>query len=82
MSIELTLTLRDELELYLQSLCGEGKQYATPSELIVQVLQQKKLDSDAQAARGAIIAGYRDAIAGRLVRFEGSLRKLLDPVDT
>jgi hypothetical protein len=35
------------------------------------LLRQRKLQAEAQQARESIVAGYRDAIAGRTVEFKG-----------
>lgn len=78
MATTLNLSLTDELRSFIDANCGDGTLYATPSEYVRDVLRHKKLEAEALAARNAIIAGYQDAIAGRIVPFEGNLRALLD----
>lgn len=74
----LNLSLTDELRAFVDSNCGDGTLYATPSEFVRDVLREKKEQIEAAGARDAILDGYQDAIAGRSVKFEGDLRKLLD----
>ena len=77
MASTLKLLLTDELREFINRNYGEGTLYATPGEFVRDLLRQKKLQLEAAAARDAITAGYQDAQAGRVTRFEGSLRKLL-----
>jgi antitoxin ParD1/3/4 len=77
MGSTLNLSLTDELREFIDRNCGDGTLYATPSEFVRDLLRQKKLQQEAAAARDAIIAGYQDAIAGRVVAFEGDLKSLL-----
>ena len=77
MGSTLNLSLTDELREFIDQNCGNGTLYATPSEFVRDVLRQKKLQLDAAAARLAIIEGYQDAIAGRVVAFDGDLKSLL-----
>lgn len=77
MGSTLNLSLTDELRAFIDQNCGDGTLYATPSEFVRDVLRQKKQQLEAAAARAAIIEGYQDAIAGRVVAFEGDLKSLL-----
>ncbi len=77
MSTTLNLSLTDELRSFVDSNCGDGTLYATPSEFVRDMLRQRKLHQEAQAAREGILAGYQDAIAGRTVEFKGDLQSLL-----
>ena len=77
MGSTLNLSLTDELREFIDQNCGDGTLYATPSEFVRDVLRQKKQQQEAAAAREAIIEGYQDAIAGRVVAFEGDLKSLL-----
>ena len=77
MASTLNLSLTDELRNFIDSNCGDGTLYATPSEFVRDLLRQKKLQLDAAAARDAILAGYQDALEGRVTPFDGGLRKLL-----
>jgi antitoxin ParD1/3/4 len=77
MGSTLNLSLTDELREFIDRSCGDGTLYATPSEFVRDLLRQKKLQCDAAAARDAILEGYQDAIAGRIVAFDGDLRSLL-----
>lgn len=77
MANSLNLSLTDELRAFIDSNCGDGTLYATPSEFVRDLLRQKKLQIEAAQVRDSILAGYEDAIAGRVVAFEGDLRSLL-----
>jgi len=77
MASSLNLSLTDELREFIDSNCGDGTLYATPSEFVRDVLRQRKQQLEAEQVRDSIIAGYRDAIAGRTVEFKGDLRGLL-----
>lgn len=78
MSSKLRLSLTDELRAFVDQNCGDGTLYVTPSEFVRDLLQQRKVQMEAAAARNAIIAGYQDAIDGRMVQFKGDLRSLLE----
>lgn len=77
MSSTLNLSLTDELRAFVDQNCGDGTLYATPSEFVRDLLRQRKAQMEAAAARNAIIAGYQDAIDGRMFQFKGDLRSLL-----
>lgn len=76
----LNLTLTDELCAFIDGNCGDGTLYATPSEFVRDLLRQRKAQIEAEHVRSAIVAGYRDAIAGSTVPFEGDLHNLLRKV--
>jgi antitoxin ParD1/3/4 len=80
LSTTLNLSLTDELRAFVDQNSGDGTLYATPSEFVRQVLREKKERQEAAAMREAIIAGYQDAIAGRVHQFDGDLRKLMKKV--
>lgn len=77
MESTLKLSLTDELRRFINANCGDGTLYATPSEFVRDLLRQKKLQLEAAAVRDAILAGYQDAMEGRLTAFDGGLRNLL-----
>ena len=77
MANTLNLSLTDELRAFIDGNSGEGTLYATPSEFVRDLLRQKKAELEAKVARDAILEGYQDAIAGRVVEYKGDLRKLL-----
>jgi antitoxin ParD1/3/4 len=77
MGSTLNLSLTNELREFIDQNCGDGTLYATPSEFVRDLLRQKKLQQEAAMARDAIVEGYQDAIAGRVVTFEGNLKSLL-----
>ncbi len=77
MANTLNLSLTDELRAFADENCGDGTLYATPSEFVRDLLRQRKLQTEAAKVRDAIVEGYQDAIAGRTVPFNGSLRSLL-----
>jgi antitoxin ParD1/3/4 len=74
------LSLTDELRAFIDQNSGDGTLYATPSEFVRQVLREKKDCQEAAIMRDAIIGGYQDAIAGRVHKFDGDLRKLMKKV--
>jgi antitoxin ParD1/3/4 len=82
MASTLNLSLTDELRAFIDHNCGDGTLYATPSEFVRDLLRQKKLELEAAAVRDAIIEGYRDAIEGRTVEFQGNLRSLMKKAGT
>jgi antitoxin ParD1/3/4 len=73
----LNLSLTDELRAFIDDNCGDGTTYATPSEFVRDLLRQRKAQQEAESARDGILAGYRDAIDGRVVEFRGDLFSLL-----
>jgi len=77
MANTLNLSLTDELRAFVNENCGDGTLYATPSEFVRDLLRQRKMQGEAAKARDAIHEGYQDAIAGRTVKFDGDLRRLL-----
>ena len=77
MSSSLNLSLTDELRSFVDSHSGDGTLYATPSEFVRDLSRQRKSQLEAQAARNGILEGYRDAIAGRVVEFDGDLPSVL-----
>jgi antitoxin ParD1/3/4 len=77
MSSSLNLSLTDELRSFVDAHSGDGTLYATPSEFVRDLLRQRKSQLEAQAARNAILEGYHDALAARVVEFDGHLLSLL-----
>ena len=75
MSSSINLSLTDELREFVDRNCGDGSEYATPSEFLRDVLREKKRRLEAAALRDGVLEGYRDLTAGRFVEFTGSLRK-------
>ncbi len=80
MALTLKLSLTDELRSFIEENCGDGTLYATPSEFVCDLLRQKKLKIEAARVHDAIVAGYQDAIDGRVTPFEGNVRSLLKEV--
>ena len=78
MSSTLNLSLTDELRAFIDANCGDGTLYSTPSEFVRDLLRQRKTQLDAESARDGILAGYRDAVDGRVVEFRGDLLSLLN----
>jgi antitoxin ParD1/3/4 len=76
-SNSLNLSLTDELRAFIDANSGDGTLYATPSEFVRDIIRRHKAEQEAAKVREAILEGYQDAIAGRTVPFEGSLRALL-----
>ena len=77
MANTLNLSLTDELRAFIDANCGDGTMYATPSKFVRDLLRQKKLQLEASQVLEAVVAGYQDAIEGRVISFDGNLRDLL-----
>lgn len=77
MASSLNLSLTDELRAFVDANSGDGTMFATPSEFVRHLLREKKERQDAEAARDAILEGYREAISGRTIAFKGNLRDLM-----
>ncbi len=77
MSRSLNLSLTDELRSYIDSRCGDGTTFATPSEFVRAVLREKKDREESAAVRSGVLAGYRDVLDGRIVEYQGGLDRLL-----
>ncbi len=75
------LSLPDELNSFVEENCGEGSQYARPSDFVEDLLRQCKLRAEATAVRDAVLDGYQDVIHGRVVTYDGDLRRLLKESD-
>jgi antitoxin ParD1/3/4 len=48
-----------------------------PSEFVRDLLRHRKLQMDAEKLREGVLEGFQDAIAGRVQKFDGSVRDLL-----
>lgn len=77
MSSTLNLSLTDELRAFIDQNSGDGTLYATPSEFVRDILREKKERLEAARIRDAILEGYQDALSGRTVSFQGSLRAMM-----
>jgi len=77
MSSTINLSLTDELRAFVDANCGDGTDFATPSEFVRSMLREEKERQEAASLRRAIIEGYMDAIAERTVTFKGNLRDAL-----
>ena len=77
MSSSINLSLTDELRAFIDRNCGDGTLFSTPSEFLRDVLREKKVRMEAAEMRDAILEGYRDLTAGRVVEFNGDLRATL-----
>ncbi|MGZ0656290.1 ribbon-helix-helix domain-containing protein [Coraliomargarita sp. W4R53] len=78
MSSSINLSLTDELRSFVDSNCGDGGLYATPSEFMRELLREKKHRNEAAELRDGVLDGYRDLIDGRIVEFDGDLRAALN----
>lgn len=77
MASSINLSLTDELRAFLDDHCGDGTDYATPSEFVRELLREKKRRLEAASLRDGVIEGYRDLIEGRYVKFGGSLEQVV-----
>jgi antitoxin ParD1/3/4 len=78
MSRSLNLSLTDELRAYIDSQSGPGTTFSTPSEFVRAVLRERKEREEAASIRAAVIEGYEDIRAGRVLEYKGSIRDLID----
>jgi len=78
MSSSINLSLTDELRSFVDSNCGDGGLYATPSEFMRELLREKKHRKEAAELRDGVLEGYRDLLEGRVVEFDGDLRVALN----
>ena len=78
MASTLKLSLTEELRAFVDENCGEGALYTTPSEFVEDLIRREKARKDAAAIREAIIEGYEDIIAGRVVEFDDNLDEILE----
>ena len=74
----INLSLTDELRAFIESNCGDGSLYATPSEFLRDLLREKKERQEAASIRDGVLEGYRDLLEGRTVEFAGDLRASLN----
>ncbi|MCW1886528.1 hypothetical protein OKA04_17450 [Luteolibacter flavescens] len=77
MASSINLSLTDELRAFVDRSCGDGTDYATPSEFLRDVLREKKRRIEAADLRDAIIEGYRDVTEGRTLEFKGNLKSMM-----
>jgi len=77
MGRSINVPLTDELRAFLEANSGEGTLYTTPAEFVRAVLREKKERADAAALREAVLEGYGDILAGRTMRFEGDVRRMI-----
>jgi len=77
MANSLNVSLTNELRAFIDENSGDGTLFATPSEFVRDVLREKKERLEAARIRDAILAGYDDALQGRVVEYRGNLRRLL-----
>ena len=78
MASSINLSLTDELRSFIDSNCGDGGLYATPSEFLRDLLREKKGRLEAAVIRDGVLEGYRDLLAGQVVEFTGDLRASLN----
>lgn len=75
----ITVALTDELRAFVDKNCGDGTRYTSSGEFVHDLLRQRMAQDEAKMLRDAIVAGYADAIAGRVKEYRGNLRALLKP---
>lgn len=77
MASTLSLSLTDELRAFVDESCGVGTRYATPSDFVRDLLRQERM-RQAAVVRDAILEGYEDAVAGRVVEYDENLEEILE----
>ena len=82
MSATMNLSLTDELKLFVQQNSGNGTLYSTPSEFIRDTIRERKEKMDAADLRSGVLEGFQDAINGKVVEFNGSVRDAIAEVKT
>ena len=80
MPATMNLSLTDELRAFVDDSCGDGTDYATPSEFLRDLIRKTKAKQEAEALRMAILEGYQDAVAGRGVVYRGNIREAIAEV--
>jgi len=81
MPATLNLSLTNELRSFIDSNCGDGTPYSTPSEFLRSIIREKKEKLEAEQLRAAVIEGYQDAIEGRSIAFNGNLDDALNELE-
>jgi len=77
MSSNINLSLTDELRAFVDANCGDGTDYATPSEYVRSMLREKKDRQEAAAYRDDVVLGLCDIIKGHTVPYNGSIRETM-----
>jgi antitoxin ParD1/3/4 len=72
----------DELRAFVDQNSGYGTMYATPSEFILDLLRQWKMQLETQKLRKGVLKGLQDLADGRLTEFKGSLSGVLKKART
>ena len=80
MSSSINISLTNELRSFVNENCGDSSRYATPSEFVRDLIQEKKQRQEAARIHDLIIAGYQDAIDGKTHKFKGDLKAMLKKV--
>lgn len=77
MARSINLSLTDELRAYLDANSGDGTLYSTPSEFVRALIREKKERQEAADLRKAVLEGYGDVAAGRVLPLGGDLRSMI-----
>ncbi len=67
----------DELRAFVDEQSGDRTLYATPSDVVRDLLRQRKLQVEAAKLRAGVLEVFQDAIDGRVHLFNGSVSELL-----
>ena len=67
----------DELRAFVDEQSGDRTLYATPSDVVRDLLRQRKLQVEAAKLRAGVLEVFQDAIDGRVHLFKGSVSELL-----
>ena len=77
MARSINLSLTDELRAYLDANSGDGTLYSTPSDFVRALIRERKERQEAADVRKAVLEGYGDVVAGRVLPLGGDLRSML-----
>jgi antitoxin ParD1/3/4 len=74
----INISLTDELRAFLDSQCGDGTMYATPSEYIRSMLRAQAEERAAYEFKSALLEGLNDIATGRTIPLDRPLNNILD----
>lgn len=75
MSDRINARLSQPLAEFVARMVGENGLYETPSEYVRDLIRRDMERREGSVAQEAILAGYRDVAAGRMIESSGDFRK-------
>ncbi len=71
----ISVRLPKPLAEFVAFMVGESSLYETPSEYVCDLIRRDMERREGSVAQDAILAGYRDLAAGRMIESSGDFRK-------